>query len=395
MSNNTESTDYGSWRLNKPAALALVVSAVGIASRFFIVREHRLDAGSGYSLLSDSVVLALAVAVLSLLATVAASYRGGVTPRKTGLVVAGVGLVFLPWLVAGVSGAAILAEQDLELGRIAPAAGFWFLTLAGVILLSEGLRDIQGWLPALVVTAVAGGITALFAFGLLEDIAFIREFRVREDRFAGELVSHVRIAASAVGLAVVVGVPGGVAAYRYQRIRKPVFSLVNGLQTIPSLALFGLMIAPLAFLSQRFPLLRQMGIRGVGNAPAIIALFLYSLLPILRNTYTSLSVMDPAVIDAGRGMGMTRRQLLRMVEVPIALPIILSGVRVASVQTIGNTTVAALIGAGGLGNFVFQGLGQAAPDLIITGVIPIVLLAIVVDRFFGFLIYHIVPGVRA
>lgn len=395
MGNSPDSADHGSWRLNKPAALALVVTAVGIASRFFIVREHRLDAGSGYSLIADSLALAGTISVLALLATVAASRRSRNAPKAAVPVLSGALLVVVPWIIAGVEGTAALMEQELALGRVSPSAGFWLITLAGVVLLSEGLRDMKGWWPPAVVSAVVAAILSLFAFGLLEDIAFIREFRVREERFAGELVAHVRIAASAVGLAVIVGVPAGVASYRYHRIRKPVFSLVNGLQTIPSLALFGLMIAPLALLSQRFPVLRQMGIRGVGNTPAIIALFLYSLLPILRNTYTSLSVMDPAVIDAGRGMGMTRRQLLRMVEIPIALPIILSGVRVASVQTIGNTTVAALIGAGGLGNFVFQGLGQAAPDLIIMGVIPIVLLAIVVDRFFGLLIYHIVPGVRA
>jgi osmoprotectant transport system permease protein len=371
------------------------VTVAGIASRFFIVREHRLDAGSGYSLIADSLALAGTVSVLAVLATVAASRRSRNAPKTAGPVISGALLVVLPWIIAGVQGTHVLIQQNLELGRISPAAGFWLITLAGIILLAEGLRDTKGWWTPAIVTAVAAAILALFAFGLLEDIAFIREFRVREQRFGGELLSHARIAASAVGLAVIVGVPAGIASYRYHRIRKPVFSLVNGLQTIPSLALFGLMIAPLAFLSQRFPVLRHMGIRGVGDAPAIIALFLYSLLPILRNTYTSLSVMDPAVIDAGRGMGMTRRQLLRMVEIPIALPIILGGVRVASVQTIGNTTVAALIGAGGLGNFVFQGLGQAAPDLIIMGVIPIVLLAIVVDRFFGLLMYRIVPGIRA
>ena len=177
-----------------------------------------------------------------------------------------------------------------------------------------------------------------------------------------------------------IGIPLGIWAFRSGRAEKPVFSVANGLQTIPSLALFGLLIAPLAFLSRQFPFLRSIGIRGVGNTPAIIALVLYGLLPVVRNTFIGLKSIDRGVVDAGRGMGMSRRELLLQVQVPIALPIILTGVRITAVQTIGNAAVAALIGARGLGNFVFQGLGQAAPDLIVLGVIPIVFLAVLVDR---------------
>jgi osmoprotectant transport system permease protein len=155
------------------------------------------------------------------------------------------------------------------------------------------------------------------------------------------------------------------------------------------------MIAPLAFISQAFPVLRELGIRGIGNAPALIALTLYALLPITRNAYTSMAVIPNAVVDAGRGMGMGTRDLLRLVELPLAVPIILSGIRTSAVQAIGNTAVAALIGAGGLGAFVFQGLGQAAPDLIVMGVIPIVALAIIVDRLLGVLIRVATPrGIR-
>jgi osmoprotectant transport system permease protein len=190
-------------------------------------------------------------------------------------------------------------------------------------------------------------------------------------------------------------VPLGLLAWRRKALEKPVFVGVNGIQTIPSLALFGLMIAPLAFISQAFPVLRQLGIRGIGNAPALIALTLYALLPITRNAYTSMAVIPRAVVDAGRGMGMSGRDLLGMVELPLAVPIILSGIRTSAVQAIGNTAVAALIGAGGLGAFVFQGLGQAAPDLIVMGVIPIVALAIVVDRLLGLLIGVATPrGIR-
>ena len=139
------------------------------------------------------------------------------------------------------------------------------------------------------------------------------------------------------------------------------------------------MIAPLSALSFAFPVLREFGIRGVGATPAIIALIIYSLLPIVRNTYVGLRQLDPAVIDAGLGMGMSRPQVFRRIEVPLAAPLVLEGVRTASVQAVGNTAIAALIGAGGLGWFIFQGLGQAAADLIILGAIPVIILALVVD----------------
>jgi osmoprotectant transport system permease protein len=175
-----------------------------------------------------------------------------------------------------------------------------------------------------------------------------------------------------------------------------VFVVVNGIQTIPSLALFGIMIAPLAILSRTFPVLRELGIQGIGNAPAIIAITLYALLPIVRNTYTSLSIIDRSVVDAGTGMGMGKFEMLRFVEVPLSLPIILGGIRISAVQAVGNTAVAALIGAGGLGAFVFQGLGQAAPDLILLGVFPIIVLAVAVDRIMKFLVEYLTPqGVRS
>jgi osmoprotectant transport system permease protein len=220
----------------------------------------------------------------------------------------------------------------------------------------------------------------------------VKEYFVHRDRFLDELLRHLTMSGTAVLLAVAIGVPLGVQAYRRRLMEKPIFFIVNTVQTIPSLALFGIMIAPLSLLSQRFPLLRELGIKGIGSTPALIALTLYALLPIVRNTYTSLKVLDPSVIDAAKGMGMSRFQLLLLVEVPLSLPIILSGVRVSMVQAIGNTTVAALIGAGGFGTFVFQGLGQAVPDLILLGALPVILLAVLVDKVMQLVIGVVTPG---
>ena len=146
-------------------------------------------------------------------------------------------------------------------------------------------------------------------------------------RFWQELASHLALSGASVLGATVIGVPLGMLAFRRRRAEKPIFSISNGLQTIPSLALFGLLIAPLAYLGRQFPFLRAIGIRGVGNTPAIIALVLYGLLPIVRNTFTGLKTIDRGVVDAGRGMGMSKRQLLLLVQIPIALPHALARIR--------------------------------------------------------------------
>jgi osmoprotectant transport system permease protein len=141
------------------------------------------------------------------------------------------------------------------------------------------------------------------------------------------------------------------------------------MQTIPSVALFGLLIAPLSAL----------GLGGIGAAPAIIALVLYALLPVVRNTHAGITGIDPAIVDAAFGMGMTRAQILWRIELPLGLPVFLAGLRIVTVQAIGLAVVAALIGAGGLGSFVFQGIGQYAIDLVLLGALPTIGLALAGD----------------
>jgi osmoprotectant transport system permease protein len=170
---------------------------------------------------------------------------------------------------------------------------------------------------------------------------------------------------------------------RYDRLQKSAFAVLNFLQTIPSLALFGLLLAPLAWLSANVPFLDQLGVSGIGTTPALIALIAYSLLPMVRNTYIALEQVRPDTLEAAKGMGMRSGQRFWQVRLPLALPVLLEGVRITTVQAIGLTAVAALIGAGGLGTFIFQGLGQAAMDMVLLGALPILLLALVVDAGLG------------
>jgi len=181
---------------------------------------------------------------------------------------------------------------------------------------------------------------------------------------------HLWLVGVSILLAVLVGVPLGIWLTRAPRWRKPVLGLNSVIQTIPSLALFGLLL-PLPWLGAR------------ADRLAIAALTLYALLPIVRNTYTGILGVDPAAREAALGMGLTDSQLLRHVEIPLALPTILAGVRVAAVITIGVATIAAAIGAGGLGEFIFRGLAMVDNRVILAGAIPAAMLALAADGVVG------------
>jgi osmoprotectant transport system permease protein len=234
-------------------------------------------------------------------------------------------------------------------------------------------------------------LVALLVSGFLDPISVIREFSVQRQVFFSETSTHAALAGAAVLIGTVFGLAVGVLSLRSSLLRRISFFILNIVQTIPSLALFGILILPLAALSARFPLLRAWGISGIGRAPALLALSFYAMLPIARNTYTALAQIPFALRDAGAGMGMTRLQVLARVEVPLALPLILSGVRTAAVQSVGNAVVTALIGAGGLGVFIFQGLGQFAADMILLGTLPVIAMAVITDMLMGGLVRVATP----
>ena len=185
-------------------------------------------------------------------------------------------------------------------------------------------------------------------------------------------LEHLWLVGISTLLAVLVGIPLGVLIAHWPVLNKPVLAGANMIQTIPSLALFGFLL-PLPWLGER------------ADRLAILALTLYALLPLIRNTYTGIRGVDPAVVEAGRGMGLTDRQLLFQVELPLAVSVILSGVRVAVVISVGLATIAAAIGAGGLGEFIFRGLAMVNNQLILAGAIPAAALALFADTSLGWL----------
>jgi osmoprotectant transport system permease protein len=181
-------------------------------------------------------------------------------------------------------------------------------------------------------------------------------------------LAHLELVLIAMTIAIAIGVPLGMFIVQRPALRTFFLGIASVFQTIPSLALFGFLI-PIPFIG------------GIGRRTAIVALVLYALLPILRNTYVGLTSIDPAVLEAAEAMGMTNMQILTRVRLPLALSIILAGIRTATVITIGVATIAAAIGAGGLGTFIFRGVAMVSDAVILAGAIPAALLAIIADLF--------------
>lgn len=198
-------------------------------------------------------------------------------------------------------------------------------------------------------------------------MATINEYLIfmtdRIDQIFSLTGQHIYLTLIAVAIAILIGVPLGILITRVDRLSGFIIGLANAVQAIPSLALLGFLI----------PFL------GIGSTPSIVMIFLYSLLPIIKNTYTGLANVDKSMIEAGRGMGMTDGQLMRMVQLPLALPVIMAGVRISAVTAVGLTTLAALIGAGGLGQMIYRGISMVNNKMIIAGAIPAMILALLVD----------------
>lgn len=198
-------------------------------------------------------------------------------------------------------------------------------------------------------------------------------------------LQHISLVAVAVGLAILTGVPIGIAITQNERAARAVLYICSIIITIPSIALFGIMIPVLSLIGQ-----------GIGYLPAVIAVLLYSQLPIIRNTYTAINNVNPALREAARGVGMKPMQRLRLVEIPLAIPVIMAGVRTAVVMNIGVMAIAAYIGAGGLGVLISRGITQSDPRQLVAGAIAVSVLAVIADYFLLWLQRRLTPsGVSA
>lgn len=387
-----------------------------------------------------------------------------------------------------------LDAKALRRSRISLLSGAWLTFLAIYILLfatwqegtgqAESGRAAPWWHKLLLLLPSLGLLLFLLARGSLSALGLSQELQSQGADFSLEVLRHLALSFTSVFLACLLGIPAAIAATRQAWLERLILPSAGLLQTIPSLALFGLLLAPLSrlgkalalwqallgivimllfallchlgrrrwlkaragqavlgslqyslffvigifvlmvlalflyaffmalgqhlilgdaqgwrelqpFLNWRDSSLADIGIRGIGRAPALIALILYALLPIVRNTYTGIKEVPPAALEAGRGMGMSRWQILRTIELPLAFPLMMEGLRASLVLTIGIATVAFLIGADGLGVFIQRGIDQVVPDLILLGAIPIIILALLADGLLRLLTQGLTPrGIR-
>ena len=323
-----------------------------------------------------------------LLASALAAFGAAALPprfRGTGLLAAAVASFGALLFALGSATLTLMPASDTP-ARVSVASGAWIVLVGIAMVWFQGNRLARSHRTALVAGFVAGALLlAAWGFGGLSQLSLAIEYRTQADTFWQLVYNHVALSLGATLIAAVIGVPLGIVAARSRVVRSIAVPVVGLIQTIPSLALYGLLVIPLAAL----------GLPTLGTVPALIALTLYALLPIVRNTFLGVSGVDSAVVDAGRGMGMSSGELLLQVEVPLALPLVLEGLRAALVLTIGIAAVMAIAGAQNLGTLIFLGWGSIAVDLVLLGAIPMVVISIIADQGMRLLESVVVsPGIR-
>lgn len=377
-------------RLDRPGLLFALIGLAGLALPLVQFKPNRIVLGEGLpafaALPSGAVITAVLAAAL-----IAGCLRWSALMRFI-VAIAGVAAVLLSLGVA----ATHLTPDGNTLARVAPASGFWLALLAFALMFADAITRLR---PPLIVRwlflASAIALTMLLlTSGMLNGVSVMREYAARQDIFLREAIAHLFLAFGSLGLALLVGLPLGIAIHQARSTRRPVLSVLNILQTIPSLALFGIMIPIFGWIAANVPGAAQAGVAGIGVFPALVALFLYSLLPVVSNTLTGLSGVSPAAQEAAVGLGLTRVQVLGWVLVPLALPVLLAAIRIVLVQNIGLAVIAGLIGGGGFGTFVFQGLNQTAMDLVLLGALPTIALALVTGIALDLLVETFTQGPR-
>ncbi|MGF9565156.1 ABC transporter permease [Neorhizobium sp. JUb45] len=360
-------------RIDRVGVVVALIAAYGLVAPFALFRANRIVQGEGRSLLSAlPPSLGMVLMALVIVGIVLALLRLPILVRLV------TSFVVLAGLAIAIGGAAtFLTPAGNTYARVSPGSGFWMLGAAFALLATDSLARMRptAWLRIAFLAATAAAITLILTSDLWSGLSLMKEYVSRADTFWMEAGRHLTLASGSLAVAALIGIPLGIFCHRAARIRSVILNLLNVVQTIPSIALFGILIGPLSWVAATVPGAADLGIRGIGMAPAFVALFLYSLLPMVANTVGGLASVPRDANDAARGVGMTDRQRLVQVELPLAFPVILTGIRIVLVQNIGLATIAALIGGGGFGVFVFQGLGQTAMDLVLLGAVPTVALA--------------------
>ncbi|HCT5819365.1 TPA: ABC transporter permease [Citrobacter sedlakii] len=373
--------DVAKVSINRVLLLLVALTAVAAALPFVNYAPNRLVSGEGrpiWAVWPGSVSLLVGAGCALLTLCFVPGRRGAALT----LAVAQLLVILMLWSAG--KAASHLAETGSPLARTSLGSGLWLALALGLLACSDAIRRITVqplWRWVLHAQIAIVPLALLFS-GAFDALSLLKEYANRQDVFDDALAQHLTLLLGTVLPALAIGVPLGIWCHFSAGRQGPVFTVLNVIQTIPSVALFGLLIAPLAGLVKAFPWLSSLGVAGTGLTPALIALVLYALLPLVRGVVAGLDQVPRDVLESARAMGMGAAQRFFHVQLPLALPVFLRSLRVVMVQTVGMAVIAALIGAGGFGALVFQGLLSSAIDLVLLGVIPVIVLAVVIDALF-------------
>lgn len=367
---------------NRVLLLLACVAIAAVALPFVNVAPNRLVSGEPRALWQIWAFTPLLLGA-ALASTVALAFWPGRTALWLTFLLSEALFIVLFWSAG--QAATQMAAVESPLARTSVGSGLWLWLALCLLVCSDAIRrltpqPVWRWL----LNAQFWVIPLLILFsGDLNQLSLLKEYVNRQEVFDNALAQHLTILFGTLIPALLLGVPLGMWCYRHTSRQGAVFTVLNVIQTIPSVALFGLLIAPLAGLVKSFPALAAAGIAGTGLTPALIALVLYALLQLVRGVVAGLSQVPPDVLESAHAMGMSARQCFWKIQLPLALPLLVRSLRVVTVQTVGMAVIAALIGAGGFGALVFQGLLSSALDLVLLGVVPTIALAVVLDALFA------------
>lgn len=357
----------------------LLLSLVGVASLLFMpiitYKPNRISQGFQYrsiEYLGGSVILIVVLWAILIGLSFYAKNKKNLLVFITSLVL----FIGLFWTIQ------VNAKDYIEssAARISLSSGFYIQMFLMYMLFSTYTEKIKGYriLKILGFSTIALVLGFLFLQGSFDDFSIIKEFYSKKSQFFNNLRIHAILTFSSVITGSLIAIPLGFLAYSKKNLEGKIMIPLSIIETIPSLSLFAIFLVPLSGLG-KLGFFNAIGVSGIGWAPAYLALTLYTLLPIGRNTLTGFYSVDRNIVQAAKGMGMSKSQVLGKIELPLAFPVIFTGIRIAFIQTIGGAVLAGLVGGGGMGTFVFLGLGEASPDLILLGVLPIVFFTIILD----------------
>ncbi len=361
---------------------SLIGTATLLAGPFVWFRPNRVLEGESEEAVVALGALGWVVLALWLLAALAlfvssrARVRGPSAAARVVLVTAALLLILAQTSRSG----AAFALSEGQAARTSFGWVFYVFLFAVYLVCHAAVTDIRSG-PArwTLVALPLAGVVLLAALGGMSDLGIVREWALTRSTFTRELVRHLFYASGATIGAIVIGVPLGILSVRRPRVRSIVMGALNLGQVLPVLAFIGIMMPIIGAITARWTGLRSLGIAGIGWAPVMVVLLVYAIFPVTRNTLVAIRQLDPDLLDAARGMGMGRSRSLLEVELPLAFPVVLAGIRIALVQSTGGAIIAAFVGGGGLGTFLFLGLEQTSMDLVLVGVLPIAAMALLFD----------------